>query len=47
MEYADEAIQACIFMSQKYIKNRFLPDKAFDILDELGSKFRLENTKGL
>ncbi|WP_199177770.1 AAA family ATPase [Borreliella burgdorferi] len=45
VEYTDEAIQACIFMSQKYIKNRFLPDKAFDILDELGSKFRLENTK--
>lgn len=45
VEYTDEAIQACIFMSQKYIKDRFLPDKAFDILDELGSKFRLENTK--
>lgn len=45
VEYTDEAIQACILMSQKYIKDRFLPDKAFDILDELGSKFRLENTK--
>lgn len=47
MEYTDEAIQACILMSQKYIKDRFLPDKAFDILDELGSKFKLENIKGL
>ncbi|MDO7278828.1 ATP-dependent Clp protease ATP-binding subunit [Borreliella burgdorferi] len=45
VEYTDEAIQACILMSQKYIKDRFLPDKAFDILDELGSKFKLENTK--
>ncbi|WNY64006.1 AAA family ATPase [Borreliella americana] len=45
VEYTDEAIQACILMSQKYIKDRFLPDKAFDILDELGSKFRLENIK--
>lgn len=45
VEYTDEAIQACIIMSQKYIKDRFLPDKAFDILDELGSKFKLENIK--
>ncbi|WP_199183497.1 AAA family ATPase [Borreliella burgdorferi] len=45
VEYTDEAIQACILMSQKYIKDRFLPDKAFDILDELGSKFKLENIK--
>lgn len=45
VEYTDEAIQACIVMSQKYIKDRFLPDKAFDILDELGSKFKLENIK--
>ncbi|WP_419264670.1 AAA family ATPase [Borreliella afzelii] len=45
VEYTDEAIQACIAMSQKYIKDRFLPDKAFDILDELGSKFKLENIK--
>ncbi|QFI14494.1 AAA family ATPase [Borrelia sp. CA_690] len=45
VEYTDEAIQACIVMSGKYIKDRFLPDKAFDILDELGSKFNLENIK--
>ncbi|EEH00556.1 ATP-dependent Clp protease, subunit A [Borreliella finlandensis] len=45
VEYTDEAIQACILMSQKYIKDRFLPDKAFDILDELGSKFKLEKIK--
>ncbi|MBB6208076.1 AAA family ATPase [Borreliella lanei] len=45
VEYTDEAIQACIVMSKKYIKDRFLPDKAFDILDELGSKFKLENIK--
>ncbi|WP_215539306.1 AAA family ATPase [Borreliella bavariensis] len=45
VEYTDEAIRACIIMSQKYIKDRFLPDKAFDILDELGSKFKLENIK--
>ncbi|AEL18548.1 ATPase associated with various cellular activities family protein [Borreliella bissettiae DN127] len=45
VEYTDEAIRACILMSQKYIKDRFLPDKAFDILDELGSKFKLESIK--
>ncbi len=45
VEYTDEAIRACIIMSQKYIKDRFLPDKAFDILDELGSKFKIQNVK--
>ncbi|MGF7101774.1 AAA family ATPase [Borreliella kurtenbachii] len=45
VEYTDEAIRTCILMSQKYIKDRFLPDKAFDILDELGSKFKLESIK--
>ncbi|WPM05946.1 AAA family ATPase [Borreliella sinica] len=45
VEYSDEAVRTCIAMSQKYIKDRFLPDKAFDILDELGSKFKLENIK--
>lgn len=45
VEYTDEAIRACIVMSQKYIKDRFLPDKAFDILDELGSKFKIQNIK--
>ena len=45
VEYTDEAIRASIFMSCKYIKDRFLPDKAFDLLDELGAKFKLENNK--
>ncbi|MCD2400711.1 ATP-dependent Clp protease ATP-binding subunit [Borreliella bissettiae] len=45
VEYTDEAIRACILMSQKYIKDRFLPDKAFDILDDLGSNFKLESIK--
>ncbi|AYE36737.1 ATP-dependent Clp protease ATP-binding subunit [Borrelia turcica IST7] len=45
VEYTDEAIRASISMSCKYIKDRFLPDKAFDLLDELGAKFKLENNK--
>ncbi|WP_445435946.1 AAA family ATPase [Candidatus Borreliella tachyglossi] len=45
VEYTDEAIRAFISMSCKYIKDRFLPDKAFDLLDELGANFKLENNK--
>ncbi|WP_421622788.1 ATP-dependent Clp protease ATP-binding subunit [Borrelia sp. MN22-0132] len=44
VEYTDEAIWASINMS-KYIKDRFLPDKAFDLLDGLGAKFKLEGNK--
>lgn len=44
VEYTDEALWASISMS-KYIKDRFLPDKAFDLLDDLGAKFKLEGNK--
>lgn len=39
--YSDEAIQACVTLSQRYIQDRFLPDKAIDLLDEVGSKLNL------
>ena len=45
VEYTDGAIRAFISMSCKYIKDRFLPDKAFDLLDELGAQFKFENNK--
>ncbi|UER67548.1 ATP-dependent Clp protease ATP-binding subunit [Borrelia sp. BU AG58] len=45
VEYTEGAIRASITMSCKYIKDKFLPDKAFDLLDELGAKFKLENNK--
>ena len=38
----DEAIIAAVELSQRYISDRFLPDKAIDLIDEAASKFRLE-----
>ena len=43
--YSDEAIKACISLSQRYITERCLPDKAIDILDEAGSRVHLKNIK--
>ncbi len=43
--YTDEAIKACISLSQRYITDRCLPDKAIDILDEAGSRVHLKNIK--
>ncbi|MFJ7728854.1 AAA family ATPase [Neobacillus sp. NPDC097160] len=39
--YSEEAIKACVHLSQRYIQDRFLPDKAIDLLDEAGSKLNL------
>lgn len=39
--YTEEAIQACAALSHRYIQDRFLPDKAIDLLDEAGSKLNL------
>lgn len=41
--YADEAIQACVKLSTRYITDRFLPDKAIDVLDEVGARVHLKN----
>ena len=38
----DEAIIAAVELSQRYISDRFLPDKAIDLIDEAASKLRLE-----
>lgn len=38
----DEAIIAAVELSQRYISNRFLPDKAIDLMDEAASKMRME-----
>ena len=38
----DEAIIACVELSQRYISDRFLPDKAIDLMDEAAAKLRLE-----
>lgn len=39
----DEAIEAAVKMSDRYISDRFLPDKAIDLIDEASSKVRLRN----
>jgi ATP-dependent Clp protease ATP-binding subunit ClpC len=41
----DEGIEAAVKMSDRYINDRFLPDKAIDIIDEAASKLRLSGTK--
>ncbi|MCZ0755479.1 ATP-dependent Clp protease ATP-binding subunit [Anoxybacillus sp. J5B_2022] len=41
VKYTDEAIKACVTLSHRYIQDRFLPDKAIDLLDEAGSKANL------
>src|SRR5690606_13790032 len=39
--YTDEALRCCVTLSQRYIQDRFLPDKAIDLMDEAGSKVNL------
>jgi ATP-dependent Clp protease ATP-binding subunit ClpC len=41
--YTDEAIQACVKLTQRYISDRHLPDKAIDALDEAGSRVHISN----
>ena len=43
VRYTDEAIRACVIMSERYITDRFLPDKALDVLDEVGSRVHLSS----
>jgi ATP-dependent Clp protease ATP-binding subunit ClpC len=43
VRYTDEAIKACVMMSERYITDRFLPDKALDVLDEVGSRVHLSS----
>lgn len=44
VSYSDEAIEACVTLSERYITDRFLPDKAIDIMDEAGAKHQLHST---
>lgn len=43
VKYSDEAINACVKLSDRYISDRFLPDKAIDVLDEVGARVHLKN----
>ena len=41
--YSDEAIKACVELAERYISDRAFPDKAIDVLDEVGAKIHLSN----
>jgi ATP-dependent Clp protease ATP-binding subunit ClpC len=41
VEYTQEAIEAAVFQSSRYITDRFLPDKAIDLIDEAGARAKL------
>ncbi len=43
VEYAKEAVDACVKLSTRYITDRFLPDKAIDVMDEVGARVHLKN----
>ena len=45
VEYTDDAVIACVKLSGRYITDRFFPDKAIDILDEVGARKRVHRTK--
>src|SRR6202045_2614032 len=42
--YTDEAIEAAVYTSSRYIPDRFLPDKAIDLIDEAGARVKLRQT---
>ena len=43
--YTDEALEACVKLTDRYVTDRFMPDKAIDALDETGSKVHLGNAR--
>lgn len=45
VNYTDAALEACVFLSERYITDRALPDKAIDALDEAGSRVHLLNVR--
>ena len=46
VEITDEGIEAAVHMSARYVGDRFLPDKAIDLLDEAAARVRLGNVQG-
>lgn len=44
VEYTDEVIESFVTLSDRYIQDRFLPDKAIDLMDEVGSRLNLANS---
>ena len=45
VSYSEEAVRACVYFSDRYITDKFLPDKAIDVMDEAGSRAHILNIK--
>ena len=45
VKISDDVIEQAVYLSERYITDRFLPDKAIDVIDEAGSKANLQNVK--
>ncbi|MCG5104978.1 ATP-dependent Clp protease ATP-binding subunit [Oceanobacillus alkalisoli] len=45
VKYSDDVIEAFATLSDRYIQDRFLPDKAIDLMDEVGSRLNLNNSQ--
>ena len=45
VKYTDEALQACVTLTERYITERQLPDKAIDALDEVGARIHLQHAE--
>ena len=43
VHFTDEALSAAVSLSDRYIQDRYLPDKAIDVLDEAGARMRIRN----
>ena len=43
VSYTDEALEACVKLTDRYVNDRFMPDKAIDAMDEVGSRVHLGN----
>ncbi len=43
VHYSEEALRAAVGLSRRYIQDRFLPDKAIDVIDEVGARLRIRN----
>ena len=43
VHYSEEALQAAVSLSNRYIQDRYLPDKAIDVIDEAGARMRIRN----
>ena len=45
VRYTEEALQACVTLTGRYITDRFFPDKAIDVMDEAGSRIHLQSAR--